>query len=135
MRPIKFRGKSKQGTWFYGDLVRNFCFEPQGDIIACAIISDNDYVQVIPETVGQSTGLHDKNGKEIYEGDILKIKHCEQPYGGEVYYDGELARFAIKDKNCFRPLVFIGTPLNKENIYEIIGNIHTTPELLEQDNE
>ena len=131
MRPIKFRGKSKQGTWFYGDLVRNFCFEPQGDIIACAIISDNDYVQVIPETVGQSTGLHDKNGKEDYFDDILQTYYDDGKTEGDIgvlVWNDDAGTIDLKSKRGQFPLYVYA-------YHEVIGDIHATPELLEQDNE
>ena len=71
----------------------------------------------------QFTGLTDKNGKDIYEGDIIKDK---QKKISQIYYDEEMAKF---DSYCTEKLTF-----NNAKEFEIIGNIHENPELLGDSN-
>ena len=134
MREIKFRGVSKAAQiWVDGYLVRNFCFEPQGCMRDCVICWDNDYCEVIPETVGQFTGLKDKNGVEIYEGDVVRAVGGEYSQG---YYERDVLG-VMKWQTCGFDLVDIkdnsGCGLGFADGFEgftILGNIHENPELL-----
>lgn len=131
MRTIKFRGKSIDGKeWLYGDLVSS------ADKKRFAILVNDkesyDECEVDPETVGQFTGLMDKNGAEIYEGDILKwsngrsyvVKFWEGMFYASVEEcnDGFLGGFPLhaltdyEDRRC-----------------EIVGNIYDNPELLKEE--
>ncbi len=120
MREILFRGKRlDNGKWVYGYLFVN---EVNGDTMILngwesPVETDVDHL-----TVGEYTGLTDKNGVKIFEGDIV---HCR---GGEYYqgyYEGneKVVVEDIADGIC----VFLG----EVELLEIIGNIHDNPELLE----
>jgi len=125
MREIKFRGKRKNnGEWVYG------CYYQYSDG-RVAILTHEDIgfqywtgkQQVDPKTVGQYTGLKDKNDKEIYEGDIVKANMDFGPGGmaeqtTSIYWDENVGGWQF---NYF----------DKATI-EIIGNIHDNPELLEE---
>jgi len=108
MREIKFRGKRVDGKgWIYGGYHKNdsgltfIIIGSYGEKIG------HCFIEVIPETVGQYTGLKDKNGKEIYDGDILKGNVYLR---FEVEWDSENTGWNIAP-HC-------------QSTFEIIGNIH-----------
>lgn len=129
MRPIKFRGECHvSGIWHYGDLHvdeiygRTYINTP---ILGC--------MEVNPETVGQFTGLCDCNGKEIFEGDILKWEKDGRLYVVR-FLDG---MFYASIEECNEG-IFGGFPLHRLTEYEdgeckIVGNIYDNPELLKGD--
>ncbi|MFT4170611.1 MAG: YopX family protein [Dysgonomonas sp.] len=129
MRQIKFKGKRiSDGVWLYGDLMHlEKDFKPLIKIIDW---STKDQ-EVDPDTVSQFTGLTDKNGNEIYEGDRCIINFCFSFYNkiAIVYYKD--ARFYLDDKHPEGNLPLSAFVDSKRNSsIEIIGNIHDNPELL-----
>ena len=124
MREILFRGKLKSNDeWSFGNL--------NVSLRAIVIITPDEtpigkYGQVIPETVGQYTGLTDKNGKKIFEGDILK--NIESGRIVAICYSG--CSFCYSYNGTIYGIDDSETGL-ETNEWEIIGNIHDNPELLE----
>ena len=117
MRAIKFRGKDFLGRWHYG-----FLHRATGADTLMIQIDSFDSFGVIPDTVGQFTGLTDKNGKEIYEGDIITFDNHLQGVSQVVY---DYAGFDVVSNNyrtTLRPMM--------NNHIRVIGNIHDNPELL-----
>lgn len=142
MREILFRGKTPKGEWCEGLPTRK---KPFGkEINRIQIIDDcleNDFTEfllvtdVIPQTVGQYTGLTDKNGTKIFEGDIGRYKQTDgakingKPIIciGKVVYNEKTASFAVDSKDEIGAKNYDYFPIKD---FEIIGNIHDNHELL-----
>ncbi len=155
MREIKFRGKRKDnGQWVFGGyhqwITRQIC--PIGDNlkpedIKDVIIIDSfadwnmpksmQAVEILPETLGQYTGLKDKNGKEIYEGDIVSFEDAE--CDAEGYHDNVFLNRGVVSYDEVSMCYYFSNrqTVDMEDLYiptdaEIIGNIYENPELLEE---
>lgn len=131
MRTIKFRGKNLDGEWVYGFYVEEERQTINGFEKKHFIVNDGyDYVK--PETVGQFTGLHDKDGKEIYEGDILQLKYSDGSYhSSSVYYTQQKGYWAVDVSINER--IILGY-IDRTKLV-VIGNIHDNPELLKGGND
>ena len=119
--------------WVYGDLIHK-----RHDRDALMIQDENGLgSDVVPESVGQFTGLHDKDGKEIYEGDIVYfIDYTYTPLDGlkqEGYIVYNKGYFEIRVGNNLRYSLH-GLQLWVYNHCEIIGNIIDNPNLLTNGN-
>ena len=133
MREILFRGKTFNDKWVEGALVK---WSKAHSIIrkyGSDTIGLYEY-SVVPETVGQFTGLTDKNGKKIFEWDICKFREWDN---GEMCWIGyvhfEHCQFIISggaNKECPSNFYLVLSRFSSENI-EVIGNIYDNPELLE----
>lgn len=141
MRDILFRGKNKFGKWYYG-------FYTEGYYISGIPVSwieivdrkkkETDSPTVIPETVGQFTGLIDKNGTKIFEGDIGRYTQTDGAKRdgklitciGKVIYNPKTASFAVESKDEAGCKYFDYFPIKN---FEVIGNIHDNPELFKED--
>lgn len=131
MREILFRGKRvDNGEWVEGF----YRHEKVGDYFTVVFITEplTDGVfarhRVDPSTVGQYTGLTDKNGKRIWEGDILE-HHAQGNIivnRGVVTWDEKNARW-VHQLNTMAPCFYMHNP----RAVEVIGNTHDNPELLE----
>ncbi len=149
MREILFRGKCKDtGKWYKGQYIHlhktTYCFkedyerDKDNDIHQIVFEEMMDWglpnrhlrVDVIPETIGQYTGLTDKNGVQICEGDIVTgLFRFGMPIKAVVTFkDGSFGltwhRGEVKTFNAFPCICNVK--------YEVIGNIHDNPELLQE---
>ena len=117
-REILFRGKTEKGEWVYGyhAKFRNYKNKVYSAIIQKDEETDEGYMEdlypVIPETVGQYTGIKDKNGKKIFECDILRVNNSTK--SGVV---------EIKDFEIRCDIHGVKHRLEYETVYEVIGNI------------
>ena len=146
MREIKFRGKSvDDGKWYYG--LPYFSKDRMKSQIRYDISERGcTFVDVIPKTISEFTGLKDKNGVEIYEDDVVEVKYkewreeyqCYAEYQWEeieqiVFNDSAfMLKAEIDDILFYRPLMknFQGIELIG---LEVIGNIYESKELLDKD--
>ena len=143
MREILFRGKwIDNGEWVYGNL--NYGTIKIESIKDSYYISDFDvnpwdkkFYPIIPESVGQYTGLTDKNGKKIFEGDICNI-NIPRIDGGFSTHNNCLCSFEYGKFmfSSYSDIYFCmgngyGYPDTCHQNIEVIGNIHDNPELLE----
>lgn len=129
MRDISYRAKRKDnGEWVYGvPLKEGYSQEVEMLWYEYGSLAYTERVQVLPETVGQYVGLTDKNGKKIFEGDIVKNEYEKGQYQYfKIVYDTRV--YCWKVENKYGMLGFL---YNVIGYLEVIGNIHDNPELLE----
>ena len=122
-REIKFRGKSimdnSYGEWLHSSGIK---YGDDVELMYCDEDTSEEWNYIDKETLGQFTGLHDKNGKEIYEGDIVTNGDKNIRYIVEWYDTGLRAR-QYNNKS------YIGLEYWKD-VLEVIGNIYENSELL-----
>lgn len=136
---IKFRGKSiKSNDWIYGDFTHVHDVDSNPSIIP---EGDNRFFSVAKETVGQYTSRKDKNGKDIYKGDIIKLpdflfEGYDQSVGdtspGEIYSTIISEVVFLNGSFCLKeheiPLFAL-----EDNQMEVLGNISDNPELIKHE--
>ena len=129
MREFLLRGKrTDNGEWVYGYYTKaryflnkkemHIIFEP--DVEAFPHCEFTGYEEVLPETVGQYTGLTDKNGVKIFEGDIVDY------ISSDVIGNPKTGTIIVEDMTDYDTMIY----LNHSDELQIIGNIFDNPELL-----
>ena len=131
MREILFKAKTCNGEWVQGLLAHKdnkwYISNKAGMPFA---------FEVRPETIGQYTGLKDKNGNKIWENDIIKPYDTVTNEGYIIGWDNEMGAFVFCDINTNDSLyVLVGHYIESIQPVEVIGNIFDNSELLNADNE
>ena len=129
-REIKFRGKDlESGKWVYGNLV---CYEDEGEELTCIVSTSRnevdaclEFTPVAKASVGQFTGMLDRNGNEVYEGDILEVYFPvwdrSRIHNVVVEYDDTCGCFKYRLQDTkYKYLYF----QNDDVTFVVIGNIH-----------
>ncbi len=125
MKEYKFRGKRKDNKeWVYGCYLKRWTGTTYKHFIHDGLLE----YEVDPSTIGQYTGLHDKNGREIYEGDIVKLTYFENKEDSIIkpvqwHYDWDC--YGIRFGNYTIEQLYMHYSI------EVIDNVHDNPELWE----
>lgn len=127
MREIKFKGKRvDNGEWIYGFPIPDYILDIS-DFNQDCINWRCQLIEVENGSIGQYTGLHDKNGKEIYEGDILKFSDVDTAI---VEWNSKYASFIVKPiQDYYFDSETLGHAIEYSEV-EVIGNIYNNKELL-----
>ena len=133
MRKILFKGKRiDDGGWIYGSPI----FQDGYVLIRFWNSEEFEFEEhlIAPESVSEYTGLTDKNGNKIFEGDIVKhFNNSDEEYDiGVIYFDTEFMGWRRTTQGRFHKIKIDTYKLNPTCIYEVIGNIHDNPELLKE---
>lgn len=137
MRDIKFRGKRlDNGEWVYGYYFESFTGIPYIMVLHDHILSITEFYEVDPSTVGQYTGLKDKNGKEIYEGDICRDSKgdiIEIVWMDTHGWGCKIHKGCVLSTGLTFPLwQYDNCQKNGYRQLEVIGNKQDNPELLKE---
>lgn len=141
MREILFRGKRIDNEeWVEGYYYKAKYYRTDKELCDYITVPHPDeknrgseHFMVFPETVGQYTGLADKNGKKIFEGDIVKhYNNSDDGFDvGALYWDETFSQWKRTSIGNFHHSSFTYV-MSRSCEYEVIGNIHDNPELLKE---
>ncbi len=130
MREILFRGKQRtmldwvEGTGVFNDGTNTWLSANESNK---PIAGGLNHKIVLPETIGQYTGLTDKNGKKIFEGDVCRFYGTDGYSDYVVFWDDTVSQWTVRQIDLGAKDVLDGY---FTECCEIIGNIHDNPELL-----